>query len=226
MTDWLSPLTWGWYLGIETATAVRIADKMTKNDAKAGEILEQAAVANKAATPAPVPAKPVVNDPNLQVDYNTVMASVWYEVRNNIVIGGMTSGKSNGIMQWTYPVGTTEPKVSLHLPNGTVAPQAILDNYNKLFNDKLKLASNDDAWLTKIAGLCNSKNKDKKKNVNFQTYILNNIQDKSLVKNNGTEGKPFNDGTFYAITLKAALNFRIQNNYRDTEWMKANLGGV
>ena len=184
---------------------------------------EQAAVANKTAV---APVKPAVNNPNLLTDYNTVMASVWYEVRNNIVIGGMVNGKSNGIMQWTYPVGNNEPKVNLHTQNGGVADQAILDNYNNAFNEKLKVASNDTAWLTKIAGLCNNKNKDKNKNINFQTYILNNIQDKSLVKNNGTEGQPFNDGVFYAITLKAAINFRLQNGYRDTEWMRGNLGGI
>jgi hypothetical protein len=190
------------------------------------KLSEQAPVANKTVTTPATPAKPTVDNANLQVDYNTVMASVWYEVRNNIVIGGQANGKSTGIMQWTYPVGNTEPKVQLHKQDGSVADQAVLDSYNKMFNDKLKLASNDNAWLTKIAGLSNSKNKDKNKNINFQTYILNNIQDKSLVKNNGTEGQPFNDGVFYAITLKAAINFRLQNGYRDTEWMKANLGGI
>jgi len=187
------------------------------------KLSEQAAVANKAATPA-TPATP--NNTSLVNDYSTVLKSVWYDIRNNIVFGGNVIGKSNGVMQWKYPTGTKEQPTQLHKPDGSIVDQAILDNYNKMFNDKLKLAVNDNTWLEPIATSANEKNTNKQQNINFQTYIMNNIVNKNLVRNNGTEGKAFNDGTFYIVTLKALINYRLEQNYKDTDWMIKQLGGI
>jgi hypothetical protein len=133
------------------------------------------------------------------------------------VIAG--SNNPNGIIQWTYPKGNTEPRVNLHKPDGRIVDQAILDNYDKMFNDKLKLAATDDTWLEPIAKSANAKNGIKAKNINFQTYIMNNTTNKDFVKNNGTEGGAFNDGVFYSVTLKALINYKLEKNYKDSVYM-------
>jgi hypothetical protein len=176
------------------------------------KLSEQAAVSNKAAV------TPPTDVTAFKPDYDTAMVSIWYEVRNNIVIGGQTSGKSNGIMQWQYPTGTKEKPAQLHKPDGSIVDQTILDAYDALFNQKLNAASEDVAWLTKIAKAAFAKNPDKVKNKNFQTYLMTLIQDKSLVKDNGNGG-PFNDGIFYAVTMKAAIKFRLQSGYKDSAYM-------
>jgi hypothetical protein len=183
------------------------------------KLSEQAAVANKAAvTPAVAPAKPVVDLATLKPDYMAAMETIWFQVRNTIVFGGLTNGKSNGIMQWKYPEGTKEKPAQLHKPDGSVADQAILSAYDALFNQKLNALCEDAAKLKTIADLAFAKNQTKAKNINFQTYLMTLIQDKTLVKDNG-EGGPFNDGIFHAVTTKAAIKFRLEQNYRDSAYM-------
>ncbi len=170
-------------------------------------------------TPTP---KPVDNN-KLRNDYLSVMRQIWFIIRNNIVIAGEDIGGQTGIYEWQYPIGTTEPPTKLHKFDGSLVDQSSIDQYDKLFNEKLNNASEDNNWLNKVAKIANNKlssDDNLQKNINFQTFIMNNIQDKSLVINNGTKGQPFNDGVFYSVTLKAAIKFKLQNGYRDSEWIK------
>ena len=149
------------------------------------------------------------------------MRSVWYEIRNNIVFGGSSGGKNTGVMTWQYPVVDKENPIQLHKQDGSIVDNATLDAYDTLFNQKLEEASNDITWLTKVAKLAFAKNTDKTKNKNFQTYLMSLIKDKSLVKDNGNGGA-FNDGVFYAVTMKAAIKYRLEQGYKDSAYMIKN----
>jgi hypothetical protein len=166
---------------------------------------------------------PAVNISALKPDYDEAMKSVWYEIRNNIVHGGSAGGKNTGVMTWQYPAVDKENPIQLHKPDGSIVDQATLDAYDTLFNQKLDAASNDNTWLTKVAKLAFAKNTDKTKNKNFQTYLMSLIKDehKSLVKDNGSGG-PFNDGVFYAVTMKAAIKYRLDQGYKDSAYMIKN----
>ena len=188
------------------------------------KLSEQALAANKAAvTPAVAPATPAVAPNQYLKEYQQAMSTIWPLIRNKIVINGVIAGtnKPSGTVEWVYPAGTSEPKVNLHIANGQIADQSVLKGYDTLFNQKLNSLSEDTAALSELGGKAMAANPNKDLNKKFQTYLMSNITDKTLVKDNG-EGGPFNDGVFHAITLKAAIKQKLQNNYSDSSWAITN----
>ena len=181
------------------------------------KLSEQAAVANKAVA---TPATPAVANPLLEKAYTDGIRTIWQVVRNGIVYGGRTAGtnKTNGIMSWVYPKGTKEAPVKLYDERGQIVNQTILDAYDKLFNDKLSQATNDDGWLNEMGKAAFTANPDIEKNKLLQQYLVNTITDKNLVKDNGSGGA-FVDGQFHSVTMKALINVRIQKGYRDSGYM-------
>jgi hypothetical protein len=190
------------------------------------KLSEIAPVSNKAAV---TPAKPTVAPNQYEKEYQQAMATIWPLIRYKIVINGVIAGtnKPSGFVQWVYPAGTSEPKIDLHTKSnkigddGKIADQSVLKSYDALFNQKLNSLSEDTAALSELGSKAMSANPNKKLNQKFQTYIMANITDKTLVKDNG-EGGPFNDGIFHAVTLKAAIKLKLQNNYSDSSWSITN----
>ena len=184
------------------------------------KLSEQALAANKAVVTPATPATPAVANPLLEKAYTDGIRTIWQVVRNGIVYGGRTAGtnKTNGIMSWVYPKGTKEAPVKLYDERGQIVNQAILDAYDKLFNDKLSQATNDDGWLNEMGKAAFTANPDIEKNKLLQQYLVNTITDKNLVKDNGSGGA-FVDGQFHSVTMKALINVRIQKGYRDSGYM-------
>jgi hypothetical protein len=158
---------------------------------------------------------------NYESVYQAGMGTIWPIIRNAVAMAGNVAGsqKPTGIVQWTYPVGTTEPKVQLHKQDGQIADTSVLSAYDKLFNQKLNALSDDMGQMKILGDKAMAVNQNTDQNIKLQTHIMNTIIDKTLVKDNGTPGGAFNDGTFNSVTLRAGIKLKIQNNYSDSTWM-------
>ncbi len=165
-------------------------------------------------TPTP---KPVKNS-NLESSYRTLEKSIWPLIHNRIAITG-DRGKQGeaGIISWVYP---KDKKGTISVYTNGVIDETKKNIYDIEFKNRLDQASNDDTWLNETINVIGNKLQDLEDDItSFQTYIMNNIKNKNLVKDNGSGGI-FNDGNFGIVTLRAFLNFKMQLlNNQDSRYL-------
>lgn len=165
-------------------------------------------------TPTPKP----IDNKTLSDSYGKITRIAWPLIHNKIAITGtMGSQGETGLISWTYPKDTKDT-ISVYT-NG------VLDNtkkttYDEEFMKRLNTALNDTNWLNdRVSEINNSLINIKDDITPFQTYIMNNIKNKDLVKDNGSGGE-FNDGQFGIVTLKAFINYVMQKlNNLDSEYL-------
>jgi hypothetical protein len=168
-------------------------------------------------TPTPKP----VDDSDIKISYRNLEKSIWPLIHNRIaIVGTRVSQGDAGIISWTYP---KDKKDTISVYTDGKLDDTKKDIYDIEFKTRLDQASKDDTWLNETINVLSENLIRLVKDIKpFQTYIMDNIKNKDLVKDNGSGGV-FNDGNFGVVTLKAFLNFKMQSlNNQDSRYLIAN----
>jgi hypothetical protein len=166
-----------------------------------------------------IPTPKPVDNSNLKISYRILEKSIWPLIQNSIAIPGIANNKPNGIISWTYPLGVNE---ITQVYTNNILDTKKLSEYDIKFMERLDIALKDSKWLTERVNESNTLIERNKNQISqFQTFIMNNIEDKSLVKDNGSGGQ-FNDGQFGVITLIAFIKYKMQTlNNLDSRYLKS-----
>ena len=151
-------------------------------------------------------------------DYNKYKDEMWIIPYSNLIVHQVPRHEKNSFAYYYQ----TEPNQyrsvypmwkNLKVPAEWVAQSK--QEFDSEFIKRYKILLNDRNWLLYIANQFNILFKTNVKTPsavvkNIQSYIKTQIQDKTLVKDNGTPGQAFEDGVWGVISTKAWLTHAIQ----------------